>query len=1016
MMRRLVPARGFAWCMSAGITAAAFKAPATPAAATALMVGRRHAADVVPERQLLYDNDSFLTGSSAMYIDDLYHQWKKNPKSVDESWAQLFSRSDLGEYEHGLLDAPIRVLPTESSDPMEVKQSLADCGRLTWMIQAFEDRGHLKAQTDPLNYDETDITQRTPSRRYRELVRLDLPYFGFSEKDADRVVRVGFQDQVGGVWDTSSAPMTIKQLHTLLTKRYCGKIGFELVHLVDAEAKRFIRNQIEVEDETSSLHRVLNKEEKRRIWDIVASAVFFEDYFKRKHSTQKRFGCDGAETMIVGLRALLERSSKFGVETINLGMAHRGRLNVLCHIIGKPFEVILKEFIGVTGQELHPFQIQSDVKYHLGCRAQLELFSGKVLQTEMLCNPSHLEAVNPFVQGYTRAMQVARGEEGWQKVLPIEIHGDAAFSGQGVAFETMCISEVGEQNTGGTVHVVCNNQIGFTTDPKSSRSSAYCTDLGRVYGCPILHVNGDCPEEVVRVFEFAAEYRAKFHKSVVIDLVCYRRFGHNENDDPSITQPLMYERIRSMPDVFSKYSEVLIADGSVTAKEVTQKAIDEKARYGSFQDAAAQVNYADYLKKSIPPLWKNMKYSDEMGKVTLQPTKITQDTVDKVVTALKTYPPDFQVHPKLKTVLDRRNETIEAGTGIDWGTAEALAFGSLLLEGHQVRVTGEDVERGTFAHRHAVVHDQKKERTYVPLQHISDGQGKMIINNSPLSEYGMLGYAAGYSLYDPNTLVIWEAQYGDFANGGTIVFDQFLSAGESKWNQQQSCVVTLPHGYDGKGAEHSSGRLERFLQMSNEDVATPAYSREERAHRVNWEITYPSTPAQYFHLLRRHVKRDFRNCLVVFFSKQYLRAPNVSTLSELMEGEFQPVIPDPTVPARQARRLVLCSGQLYHTLNKYRETKGVKDVALVRIEELSPFPVAEVQQLLAEYSSAELTWAQEEPKNMGAWNHVEPRIDEYTKGQRQLRYVGRAISAAPSTGYKSKHDREQELICEKCFS
>ncbi|KPI87352.1 putative 2-oxoglutarate dehydrogenase E1 component [Leptomonas seymouri] len=1015
MMRRMVAVGGFASCMSAVTATMLLKTPATTAATSVLAMGRRHSADGVPARQLLHENDSFLSGSSAMYIDGLYHQWKMDPKSVDESWAQVFSRNDLDIYDRGLLDAPICVLPSEGSDLMEVKQSLADCGRLTWMIQAFEDRGHLMAQVDPLNCDDLDGALRTPSRRYREQVRLDLPYFGFSEKDADRVVRVGFQDQVGGVWDTSSAPMTIKQLHTLLMSRYCGKIGFELVHLVDAEAKRFLRNQIEVVSDSSLFHSAFSREKKRQIWDTVASAVFFEDFFKRKYSTQKRFGCDGAESMIVGLRALQEKSAEFGVESINLGMAHRGRLNVLYHVIGKPFEVILKEFIGVTGKELHPFQIQSDVKYHLGFHSQVKLQSGKMMKMEMLYNPSHLEAVNPFVQGYTRAMQVALGEEGRKKVLPIEIHGDAAFAGQGVSFETMCISEMGEQSTGGTVHVACNNQIGFTTDPRASRSSAYCTDLGRVFGCPILHVNGDSPEEVVRVFEFAAEYRARFHKSIVIDLVCYRRFGHNENDDPSITQPLMYDRIRSTPNVFRKYSDSLIAEDVVVASEVTQKAIDEKAHYGQFQDAAAQLNYADYLKKSIPTLWKGMKYSDELGKVTMQPTRITREAVDKVLKALKTYPPDFQVHPKLKTLLDRRVESIETGTGIDWGTAEALAFGSLLLEGHQVRVTGEDVECGTYSQRHAVLYGQQQMRAYVPLAHISDDQGKMIINNSPLSEYGMLGYAAGYSLYDPNTLVMWEAQYGDVANGATIVFDQFLSAGESKWNQQQSCVVTLSHGYDGKGAEHSSGRLERFLQMSNEDVATPAYSKEERAHRVNWEVVFPSTPAQYFHLLRRHLKRDFRKCLVVFFSKKYLRAPNVSVLSEFLEGEFQPVIPDPTVPASQARRLVMCTGQLFHTLNAVREKKGVKDVALVRIEELSPFPVAEVQQLLAEYSNAELMWAQEEPRNMGAWSHVESRIDEYTNGQRRLRFVGRPISAAPSTGYKSKHDMEHNYICENCF-
>lgn len=989
---------------------------AAAALLTASGVQSRGAADVVPERRLLYTNDTFLNGTSAVYLDNLYHEWKKDPSSVEASWAEVFAREDLKSYDAPLLKSPIRVLPVESADPMEVKQSLEDCGRLTWMIQAFEERGHLMARTDPLDYHDTDVTQRTPSRKYKEMVRLDLIYFGFTEADASRVVRVGFQDQVGGIWDTSSPPMTIQALHNLLTQRYCGRIGFELSHIADVEVKRYMRSQIALGGGDCPLHRVMSKAEKVGIWSIVASAVFFEDFFKRKYSTQKRFGCDGAESMIVGLRALLERSSTLGVEKINLGMAHRGRLNVLCNVIGKPFEIILKEFVGVTGDELHPFQIQSDVKYHLGCHAQLQMSNGHVMKTEMLCNPSHLEAVNPFVQGYTRAAQVEHGADGKAKVMPIEIHGDAAFSGQGVAFESMCISEVGEQDTGGTIHVVCNNQIGFTTDPKSSRSSAYCTDLGRVYGCPILHVNGDSPEDVVRVFEFAAEYRAKFKKSVVIDLVCYRRFGHNENDDPSITQPLMYERIRSMPDVFRRYTDALVAENVVTSSEATAKSIEEKARYGSYTDAATHVNYAKYLRDSIPDRWRTMKYSDELGHATCGATAITSEVVAQVLKALKTTPEGFKVHPKLLNVLERRNESIATGNGIDWGTAEALAFGSLLLEGHQVRVTGEDVERGTFAQRHAVLNDQVKEQTYTPLAHLSESQGKFIINNSPLSEYGMLGYAAGYSLFDPQSLVMWEAQYGDFANGATIIFDQFLSSGESKWNQQQSCVISLPHGYDGKGPEHSSGRLERFLQMSNEEVETPAYSKTERAHRVNWEITYPSTPAQYFHLLRRHMKRDFRKSLVIFFSKQFLRAPNVSTVEELTSGEFQAVIPDAAVPPMAARRLVLCTGQIYHSLNKYRETAGIKDVALVRIEELSPFPAAEVQQLLSEYSSAELMWAQEEPKNMGAWGHVESRIEHYTKGERELKYAGRTINAAPSTGYKSKHDREQEIICETVFS
>lgn len=947
-----------------------------------------------------------------MYVEGLLQEWRKDPNSVDPSWAAIFSQSGLTNYDKPVIDHAIRVLPVHSTDSTVVTQSLEDCGRLTWMIQAFEDRGHLMAQTDPLEYVDVDPTQRTPSRKFKEMVRLDLAYFGFTPADAQRVVRVGFQNGLGGVLDTSSSPMTIEVLHQLLMSRYCGKVGFELSHIPFMEGKRFIRTQIEIE---GILNRRYSAEEKRFIWDQVSSAVFFEDFFKRKYSTQKRFGCDGAETLIVGLRALLEASAERGVEKINLGMAHRGRLNVLCHVIGKPFEVILKEFVGVTGPELEPFKIQSDVKYHLGSHSHLTLRNGKVMETEMLCNPSHLEAVNPFVQGYTRADQVSRGAEGHAKVMPIEIHGDAAFSGQGVTFESMCICEVGEHHTGGTIHVVCNNQIGFTTDPKSSRSSAYCTDLGRVYGCPILHVNGDSPEDVCRVFEFAAEYRARFHRSVVIDLVCYRRFGHNENDDPSITQPLMYERIRSISSVFHRYSDQLIAEKVITPQESTAKAISEKERYGSFQEAATQVNYAKYLKESIPTKWRGMKYSDELGQVTAAPTAMSADQVSIILKALRTYPEGFQSHAKLKAVLDRRNESIETGDDIDWGAAETLAFGSLLLDGNNVRLMGEDVQRGTFSQRHAVIHNQVTGDTYAPLAHMKDKQGSFCVTNSPLSEYGMLGFAAGYSLHDPNSLVLWEAQYGDFANGAAIVFDQFLSAGESKWNQQQACVVTLPHGYDGKGAEHSSGRLERFLQMSNEDVSTPAYSPLERAHRVNWEVVFPSTPAQYFHLLRRHVKRDFRKALIIFFSKQYLRAPNVSNIKELLEGSFQPVIPDPSVPASKARRLVMCTGQIYHTLNKYRETNAITDVALVRIEELSPFPVAEVQALLREYASSELMWAQEEPKNMGPWEHVEPRIDEYTQGTRTLAYAGRAINAAPSTGYKSMHDAEQNHICKVVF-
>ncbi|RNF10792.1 2-oxoglutarate dehydrogenase E1 component, mitochondrial precursor [Trypanosoma conorhini] len=984
-------------------------APATPA-----LQQRRKQSDV-PARRQLHENDNFFSGASAMYLETLYQSWKADRSSVDPSWDAVFGAREMQSYDTPILSSAIRVLPTTLEDPVAVQQSLKDCGRLTWMIQAFEDRGHLLASTDPLDYNNKGPLGRVASCNRKDMLRLDPAYFGFTPDDYNRVVRVGFQEEVNGVLSTSSRPMTVRELYEYLTMRFCGTVGFEMSHIVDRETSRFLREVVESDGAYNPLHRALTKEEQTWAWDLVASSVYFEDFFKRKYSTQKRFGCDGAESVVLGLRALMEASSRNGVERVHMCMAHRGRLNVLYHVIGKPFPVILKEFVGITGPELEPYKMQSDVKYHLGARSTMKMRDGKTIITELLPNPSHLEAVNPVLQGYTKAVQTSMGEKGASAVLPVEIHGDAAFSGQGVVFETMCVSEVDGFSTGGTVHVVVNNQIGFTTEPMCSRSSAHCTDLGRVFQCPILHVNGDSPEDVVRVFEFAADFRAKFKKSIVIDLVCYRRFGHNENDDPTITQPLLYNRINAVGDLFRRYSEKLIEAGVITSKQQTAKAIAEKERYGKYQAEAAKVHYSSFLTSCIPDKWKCLKHSDQLGDVKLEPTAVAGEEFKPVIDALKVLPDGFVVHPKLKSVLDRRIETLEKGEGIEWGAAEALAFGSLVLEGTKVRLMGQDVERGTFSQRHAVLHDQNKIRTYTPLAHISKDQAPFVVNNSPLSEYGVLGYAAGYSLFDPNSLVVWEAQYGDFANGATIIFDQFISAGESKWNQQQAIVVSLPHGYDGRGAEHSSGRIERFLQAVSEDVATPAYSIEERAHRVNMEVVYPSTPAQYFHLLRRHVRRDFRKPLILFFSKKYLRSPNESTMEEFTSGKFHPVIGDASVPPEKARRLVMCTGQLYHTLNGYRRKNGNTDVALVRIEELSPFPVAEVQKLLQDYSNAELMWAQEEPRNQGAFYHVEPRVELYTGGQRELKYAGREISASPSTGYKSVHEAEELHICEVVF-
>lgn len=978
----------------------------------------------VPERRNLHKYDSYLSGASAAYIDELFLKFKKDPNAVDESWREIFEHPLIASYDSPTLNAPLRVVAEggdqQASDAsaVGVHLSLFDCARLIWMIQAFEDRGHLAANLDPLDHNRPDDSTkctRIPTRKVRDNLGLSLESFAFTPDEFDKVVKVGFQQDVGGLLDTRTQPMTIRQLHATLTRIYCNNVGYEFTHIINEEQAKFLRDNIESErDPLDPLHKKFSTADKQWILNQLGSAVFFEDYFTRKHSDQKRFGLDGGESLVVGLMALLNRAADCGTQQVILGMAHRGRLSLLHHICGKPFEVILKEFTGIKGAELEPFKMQADVKYHLGHRSNMPTRNGKVLDVEMLPNPSHLEAVNPFVQGKVKAAQFEFGKEGHKRVLPIELHGDAAFSGQGVVYETMGISEVLNYHTGGTIHVVVNNQIGFTTDPKSSRSSAYCTDLGRTFQCPIFHVNSDCPEDVVRVFELAGNFRNTFHKSVVIDLVCYRRNGHNENDDPTMTQPVMYAKVKSTPHIFARYADTLVQQNVMTKDQVTEIQRQFKAHYDALAKKVSTVKYAQYLLDTIPPSWKKMKYSNETG--SLLDASITAEKLAPVIAALKTLPEGFKLHEKLKTIIDRRNDGLAKGKDIEWGTAEALALGSLLQEGYHVRISGQDVERATFSQRHAVFHDQSTNHTYCQLANISATQAPITITNSPLSEFGVLGYDAGYALHNPNSLVMWEAQFGDFANGATVIFDQFLSAAETKWNQQHSVIVSMPHGYDGNGPEHSSGRIERFLQGVSEDAETPALSISERHQRCNWEVTFPSTPAQYFHLLRRHMRRDFRKPLINFFSKQFLRAPNVSTLNEIVSGSFQPLIGDPSVPPSRARRVVLCTGQIYHLLNHHRHEVKSTDVAIIRIEQLAPFPVAEVLEILKEYPTQELMWAQEEPKNMGAFWHVQERIEAYTNGRRELIYNGRATSASPSTGFKYVHTHEQSAILSTAFA
>eukprot|EP00744_Colponema_vietnamica_P008171 GILI01011679.1.p1 GENE.GILI01011679.1~~GILI01011679.1.p1 ORF type:complete len:945 (-),score=193.98 GILI01011679.1:114-2918(-) len=928
----------------------------------------------------------------------MYLQWQENPSSVESTWSAAFSAID-------------------KAGPVGGAQSLADCTRLLWLIQAFEERGNFMAQLDPLDYFNKHVASaKIPSRRSADILNLSLEKFGFSKADYDRPVNVGFIANAGGIFSTSSPTMTIKELYDSLVSTYCSRVGYEYSHIEDHKIVQWMRDAISNANGDSPLHKKFTDEERKELLKGVAEAVLFEDLLARKYQTKKRFGLDGGEAFIVGMSALLEESSLLGVEEAISVMAHRGRLNSLLNLYGKPLKVLLKEFKGVRAEELAPYTIQSDVKYHLGSRTTRTFGkSPKPVTVELVANPSHLEAANPVVQGKVKASQVFRKDELGKKVLPIEVHGDAAFAGQGVTFETMAISEIGQYHTGGTIHIVVNNQIGFTTDPLSSRSTDHCTDLGRLYGCPIFHVNGDCPEDVVRVFRTAAIYRATFNRSVVIDLVCYRRNGHNESDVPSLTQPLLYSKIATHPDILTLYGKRLIEANVLTNEEYNtlKKAIRDPLNKAFDEVNESVVDYGAYLQECVQENWKGMALSN--GSPILGATAVTEDALAPVIKALDTLPDGFAPHPTIGKIIKRRSETLAAGAGLEWGTAEALAFGTLLQEGYHVHVSGQDAERATFSQRHSVLHDQNNGTLHVPLSHISAHQSPYTIINSPLSEYGAVGFETGYALHDPKILAMWEAQFGDFANGAQIMFDQFLSAGETKWNAMYAPIISLPHGYDGQGPEHSSARLERFLQLCSEPVDVPAYSEAERHHKANMEVTTPSTPAQYFHLLRRHVLRNFRKPLINLFSKGYLRevsgCNNTSTIAELCgETKFQAVIGDTEVQPSAARKVVFCGGQVYHKLYAARTKAGAKDVALVRIEQLSPFPVAELQALLAQYEGQELVWCQEEPQNMGAYWFVDERFDALTKGKRGLRYVGRPASASPATGYKYAHDHEQEIF------
>ncbi|MBR0680506.1 2-oxoglutarate dehydrogenase E1 component [Roseomonas eburnea] len=937
-----------------------------------------------------------MTGANAAYLADLYARWAEKPDSVDPSMAELFAALN-DEARAVLTDAtgaswaprvrgafgpePEKPAPAKgaaAADPEATRRAVLDSLRALMLIRSYRVRGHLEAQLDPLG-----LTKPKPHPE------LDPKTYGFTDADLDRPI---FLDMVLG-----KETATLREIIAICRASYCGSIGVEFMHIQDPEQKAWIQRRIE----GAPWLGAFDPAAKKQILQELTEAEGFESFCARKYVGTKRFGLEGGESTIPALEAVIETAAKGGVQEIAIGMAHRGRLNVLVNVVKKPFVQVFSEFKGV-GANPDDVQGSGDVKYHLGTSVDVEI-AGRMVHLSLQPNPSHLEAVNPVVAGKVRARQDMAGDtKSRRSVMGILLHGDAAFAGQGVVYETLAMSQLIGYRTGGTIHIITNNQIGFTTVPVHAYSGLYCTDVAKSIQAPILHVNGDDPEAVVFCARMAAEYRMQFGADIVLDIVCYRRHGHNEGDEPAFTQPIMYNRIKEMRTTRTLYAEKLAREGSLTA-EASKAMLD--AFNAQLEDAyqAAQSfkpNKADWLEGHWTGL-KTATAGEEVEK--LHETAVALDTLREVGNALARVPEGFGVNPKIARQLEAKKQSIDSGEGIDWATGEALAFGTLLLEGHRVRLSGEDVQRGTFSHRHAYLIDQVTQAEYVPLNNIREGQPKFEAFNSLLAEFGVLGYDYGYSLADPHTLVLWEAQFGDFANGAQVIIDQFIASGETKWLRMSGLVMLLPHGYEGQGPEHSSARLERYLQLCAER---------------NMRVCNFTTPANYFHALRRQIKANYRKPMVLMTPKSLLRHKlAVSSLADFGPGSaFRYVIPeiDAIAPEEKVKRVVLCTGKVYYDLLQERRDKGIDDVAIVRVEQMYPFPANSLAKALAPYKNADVVWCQEEPENMGAWTFMDRRIEKVLKAldikAKRPDYVGREEAASPATGLARIHQQQQEAL------
>ncbi len=949
------------------------------------------------------DKNTFLTGTNAAFIAELYARYLDDPQSVDASWRGFFA--ELGEEPKAFLrdrEGPAwggkrgqiieegngaAVPATGNANghaalaelPQDARLATLDAIHALQLIRAYRVRGHLIADLDPLG-----LERRTSHPD------LDPATYGFTAADYDRPI---FVNNTLGF-----TTATLKEIIGALKATYCGHVGVEYMHIQELEQRQWIQARIEVpRNQTDFTERG-----KRAILERLTEAELLERFLDKRYTGTKRFGLEGGESLIPALEQVLKRGGQLGMKELVIGMPHRGRLNVLTNMMGKPFKALFSEF---QGNAANPEDVQGsgDVKYHLGTSSDRD-FDGTVVHLSLTANPSHLEAVNPVALGKVRAKQLLRGDTERDQVIGLLMHGDAAFAGQGPVAETLELSELKGYRTGGTIHFIVNNQIGFTTSPAYARSGPYPSDVAKIVQAPIFHVNGDDPEAVVHVARIATEFRHRFKKDAVVDIFCYRRHGHNETDEPAFTQPLMYKAIASHPTTREIYAKRLAAEGLISAEESEKIAQDFLKRLDDDFEAAKSYrpNKADWLEG----VWKGFAVAS--GEDRRGTTAVELPLLKEVGAALTRVPQGFNVNRKIVRQLDAKRETIEKGEGIDWTTAEALAFGTLLAEGACVRLSGQDSGRGTFSQRHAVLFDQETEERYIPLNHIRGGQAQFEVIDSPLSEAAVLGFEYGYSLADPRSLVLWEAQFGDFANGAQVIIDQFIASGEAKWLRMSGLVLLLPHGYEGQGPEHSSARLERFLQLCGQD---------------NLQVCNLTSAANYFHVLRRQVRRDFRKPLVIMTPKSLLRSPEVaSALTEMGPGtSFHRVIGEvDKLDDAKVRRVLLCSGKVYFDLLHARRERKIDDIAILRVEQLYPFPAKTFVEQALRYKNAEFVWVQEEPENMGAWSFIDRRLEKALAAldlkAKRARYVGRPEAAATATGLAKRHAVEQARLVDEALA